>query len=88
MKFSWLTLDNYRRAMTPLILRSFSNTIRLSATTAAIGVVLGTLISHALVNTRNRYAHNSVYGSWLMLRPILVVRRLHLPLSLPLDPLA
>jgi len=56
----WLTLDNYRRAMTPLILRSFSNTIRLSVTTAAIGVVLGTLISHALVNTRNRYAHNSV----------------------------
>jgi len=58
--FSWLTLDNYQRAMTPLILRSFINTIRLSATTAAIGVVLGTLISHALVNTRNRYVHNSV----------------------------
>ncbi|MGB6420354.1 MAG: ABC transporter permease subunit [Anaerolineales bacterium] len=58
--FYWLTLDNYRRAMTPLILRSFINTIRLSATTAAIGVVLGTLISHALVNTRNKYTHNSV----------------------------
>ena len=41
-------------------LRSFINTIRLSATTAAIGVVLGTLISHALVNTRNKYTHNSV----------------------------
>ena len=58
--FFWLTLENYRRAMTPLIMRSFSNTIRLSATTAAIGVVLGTLISHALVNTRNKHTHNSV----------------------------
>jgi putative spermidine/putrescine transport system permease protein len=56
----WLTLENYRRAMTPLIFRSFVNTIRLSTTTAVIGVVLGTLISHALVNTRNRYTHNSV----------------------------
>ncbi len=56
----WLTLDNYHRAMTPLILRSFGNTIRLSVTTAVIGVVLGTLISHALVNTRNKYIHNSV----------------------------
>ena len=57
---SWLTLDNYQRAMTPLILRSFGNTIRLSVTTAAIGVVLGTLISHALVNTRNKHIRNSV----------------------------
>jgi len=56
----WLTLENYRRAMTPLIFRSFVNTIRLSTTTAVIGVFLGTLISHALVNTRNRFAHNSV----------------------------
>jgi putative spermidine/putrescine transport system permease protein len=57
---NWLTLENYRQTMTPLIYRSFVNTIRLSATTAVIGVILGTLISHALVNTRNRYTHNSV----------------------------
>jgi len=57
---TWLTPENYVRAMSPLILRSFINTFRLSATTAIIGVVLGTLISHALINTRNKYARNSV----------------------------
>ena len=57
---TWFTPENYVRAMSPLILRSFINTFRLSATTAIIGVVMGTLISHALINTRNKYTRNSV----------------------------
>jgi len=56
---AWLTLENYRRAMTPLILRSFINTIKLSTTTAAIGVTLGALISHALINTKNKGVRDS-----------------------------
>ena len=48
---AWLTLENFQRAMTPLILRSFSNSIKLSAVTATLGVIMGTLIGLALVNT-------------------------------------
>jgi putative spermidine/putrescine transport system permease protein len=50
-----LTLENYQRAMVPLILNSFENSVRLSVTTAVLGVILGTLVSYALVNTRNKY---------------------------------
>jgi putative spermidine/putrescine transport system permease protein len=50
-----LTLENYRRSMVPLILSSFENSVRLSVTTAVLGVVLGTLVSYALVNTTNKY---------------------------------
>jgi len=56
---AWLTLDNYRRATAPHILRSFGNSIKLSATTAILGVVLGTLIGHAMLNTRNRYVRQA-----------------------------
>jgi putative spermidine/putrescine transport system permease protein len=57
---AWLTLENYQRAMTPLILRSFSNSIKLSAITATLGVILGTLIGLALINTKNRHIHDAV----------------------------
>jgi len=50
-----LTLENYQRAMVPLILSSFENSVRLSFTTAVLGVILGSLVSYALVNTRNKY---------------------------------
>jgi len=51
---AWLTLENYQRATAPLILRSFANSVKLSAATAALGVVLGTLIAYAILNTRNK----------------------------------
>jgi putative spermidine/putrescine transport system permease protein len=57
---AWLTLQNYQRTMTPLILRSFGNSLKLSATTATIGVILGTLIGLVLVNTRNRHIRDAV----------------------------
>jgi putative spermidine/putrescine transport system permease protein len=56
----WLTLENYRRAMLPLILHSFENSIKLSATTATIGVISGALIGYALLTSRNRYVRDSV----------------------------
>ncbi len=54
------TLDFYRQALDPLFLRSFGNSIKLSATTAILGVVLGTLVAYAIITTRNRFAQNAL----------------------------
>lgn len=54
------TLDFYRQAMDPLFLRSFGNSIKLSATTASLGVVLGTLVAYAIITTRNRFVQNAL----------------------------
>ncbi len=55
-----LTLDFYRQAMDPLFLRSFGNSLKLSATTAILGVVLGTLVAYAIITTRNRFLQNAL----------------------------
>lgn len=54
------TLDFYRQAFDPLFLRSFGNTIKLSATTAFLGVVFGTLVAYAVITTRNRFIRNAL----------------------------
>jgi len=48
-----LTLANYQRTMSPVIRASFANSLKLSAVTAALGVLLGTLSGYALMNVRN-----------------------------------
>jgi putative spermidine/putrescine transport system permease protein len=55
-----LTLDFYRQALDPLFLRSFGNTIKLSTTTALLGVVFGTLVAYAVITTRNRFVRNAL----------------------------
>lgn len=55
-----LTLEFYRQAMDPLFLRSFGNSIKLSATTAGIGVVFGTLVGYAIITTRNKFVQNAL----------------------------
>jgi putative spermidine/putrescine transport system permease protein len=55
-----LTLGFYRQALDPLFLRSFGNTIKLSATTAFFGVVFGTLVAYAIITTRNRFVRNAL----------------------------
>src|SRR5512142_3338564 len=55
-----LTLGFYRQALDPLFLRSFANTIKLSATTAGLGVVFGTLVAYAIITTRNRFLQNAL----------------------------
>ncbi len=55
-----LTFDFYRQAMDPLFLRSFGNTIKLSATTAGLGVLFGTLVAYAIITTRNRFVQNAL----------------------------
>ncbi len=55
-----LTLDFYRQAMDPLFLRSFGNSLKLSATTATLGVILGTLVAYAIITTRSRFLQNAL----------------------------
>ena len=54
------TLDFYRQAMDPLFLRSFGNSIKLSTTTATLGVIFGTLVAYAIITTRNRFVQNAL----------------------------
>jgi len=54
------TLDFYRQAMDPIFLRSFGNTIKLSATTAFFGVVFGTLVAYAIITTQSRFVRNAL----------------------------
>jgi len=55
-----LTLEFYRQAMDPLFLRSFGNTIKLSATTALLGVVFGTLVAYAIISTKSKVVRNGL----------------------------
>lgn len=53
------TLENYRRALSPAIRASFANSIRLSAVTAALGVVLGSLAGYAIHRSRSALFHRA-----------------------------
>src|SRR5512139_1431378 len=55
-----LTLDFYRQALDPLFLRSFGNSIKLSATTAGLGVIFGTLVAYGIITTPNRFLQNAL----------------------------
>jgi putative spermidine/putrescine transport system permease protein len=55
-----LTLEFYRQAMDPLFLRSFINTFKISAATASLGVVFGTLVAYAIITTRNKFLQNAL----------------------------
>ena len=55
-----LTLEFYRQAMQPIFLRSFGNTFKISATTALLGMVLGTLVAYAIVTTGNKFIQNAL----------------------------
>lgn len=55
-----LTLEFYRQAMDPLFLRSFGNSIKLSAITATFGVIFGTLVAYAIITTRNKFVQNAL----------------------------
>ena len=48
-----LGLGNFRRALTPVMITSFRNSLQISLTTALLGVVLGTVVAYALVTTRS-----------------------------------
>ncbi|NMC83964.1 MAG: ABC transporter permease subunit [Anaerolineaceae bacterium] len=49
-----LTLQYYRRASDPNFLESFGNSIKLSAVTAFLGMIFGTLVAYAIVTTKKK----------------------------------
>ncbi len=55
-----LTFEYYRQAMDPLFIRSFANSIKLSATTAGFGVVFGSLVAYAIITTKNKFLQNAL----------------------------
>ena len=55
-----LTLENYLRVMTPLVTQSFQNSFKLSGLTALIGMIAGTLVSYAIINTRNKVVREAI----------------------------
>jgi putative spermidine/putrescine transport system permease protein len=55
-----LTLEFYRQAMQPIFMRSFGNTFKISATTALLGMVLGTLVAYAIITTKNKFVQNAL----------------------------
>jgi putative spermidine/putrescine transport system permease protein len=54
------TLEFYRQALDPLYLRSFGNSLKLSATTAGLGVIFGTLVAYAIITTKNQFVQNAL----------------------------
>ena len=48
-----LTLGNFGRALTPMMLEAFGNSLQLSFTTALFGTVLGTIVAYAIVTSSN-----------------------------------
>jgi putative spermidine/putrescine transport system permease protein len=55
-----LTLMNYQRAFTPLIINAFRNSIQLSSATATLGVILGAIVAYAIVSSPNRFVQNAL----------------------------
>jgi putative spermidine/putrescine transport system permease protein len=55
-----LTVEFYRQALDPLFLRSFVNSMKLSATTASLGVIFGTLVAYAIITTQNKFVQNAL----------------------------
>jgi putative spermidine/putrescine transport system permease protein len=49
-----LGLGNFSRALSPVMMASFRNSLQLAFTTALLGVVCGTVVAHAIVTTRWR----------------------------------
>jgi putative spermidine/putrescine transport system permease protein len=54
------TLDFYKKALDPMFLRAFINSINLSAVTAILGVVFGTLVAYAIITSPNKFLRNAL----------------------------
>ncbi len=54
------SLANFGRAFTPMMVASFRNSLQLSAVTALLGVVGGTVIGYAIITARSRFVRESL----------------------------
>jgi putative spermidine/putrescine transport system permease protein len=55
-----ITLEYFRRAFTSSILDSFANSIRLSATTALLGVIFGLIVALAIVSSPQKFVRDAL----------------------------
>lgn len=55
-----LTLEWYQKAMAPMFMHSLVNSFKLSATTAILGVSIGTLVAYAIITTHNKFLRNAL----------------------------
>lgn len=51
---------NFSRAFTPTMVASFRNSVQLSATTALLGVIGGTVVAYAIVTARSRFVRDGL----------------------------
>jgi putative spermidine/putrescine transport system permease protein len=54
------TLANFGRAFTPAMVASFRNSLQLSAITALLGVVGGTVVAYAIVTAQSRFVRDGL----------------------------
>jgi putative spermidine/putrescine transport system permease protein len=54
------TLANFGHAFSPVMVASFRNSLQLSATTALLGVVGGTIVAYAIVTARSRFVRDAL----------------------------
>jgi putative spermidine/putrescine transport system permease protein len=54
------SLANFGRAFTPVMVASFRNSLQLSATTALLGMVAGTVVAYAIVTARSRLVRDAL----------------------------
>ncbi len=54
------TLDFYKQAMNPMFLRAFTNSVSLSAITATLGVVAGTIVAYAIITSQHKLLRNAL----------------------------
>lgn len=55
-----LTGQFYLQALDPIFLRAFANSIKLSAMTAGLGVIFGTLVAYAIITSPNRFVQTAL----------------------------
>jgi len=55
-----LSFQYFQRAFSPIIIDSFANSIRLSVTTALLGVILGPLVAFAIVSSPNKFVRDAL----------------------------
>lgn len=55
-----VSFENYQRAFTPRIVEAFQNSLKLSFTTAFLGVSLGLVVAYAIISTEKKFLKNAL----------------------------
>ena len=55
-----LSLEYYQRAFTPVIIDSFTNSLKLSGVTALLGVILGPIVALAIISSPDKFVRDGL----------------------------